>query len=472
MFKRPISKRVLFASWMLMQLVSLAVYAAAPQVSSIRLNSSPENTRIVFDMTDAVPYEIFSLANPNRLVVDFKTPTWKAKLPKPDNQSSLISGVRAALHDKNKWRVVLDLKQNVNYESFVLPRSQGNPPRLVVDLTAVNKTPVKNVAVPVKEAKPIQEAKKVNTEKPNTASISHSKPKITEASLKGATRDIVVVLDPGHGGKDPGAVGPAGTLEKHLVLSISRQIAERINAKPGFRAVLTRNGDNFLPLRRRMDVARDESADLFMSVHADGFHDARVRGASVFVLSDRGASSELALWLAERENRSDLVGGVALNDKDDVLASVLLDLSQSATMDSSLDVGGSILKQMGRVSRLHKSYVESAGFVVLKSPDIPSVLVEMGFLTNPDEERNLLSRDHQRKISQAIADAVHHYFSKNPPIGTYLALQEPKGMTHTVKSGETLSEIAVRYGVSANAIRSRNQLKTDSIFVGQELAIS
>jgi N-acetylmuramoyl-L-alanine amidase len=234
-------------------------------------------------------------------------------------------------------------------------------------------------------------------------------------------RDLIVAVDAGHGGDDPGAIGLNGAREKDVVLAIARELALKINAEPGMRAVLTRNGDYFVPLRDRMRRARAQQADLFVSIHADSIRDRRVDGSSVYILSQRGASDEAARWLAERENASDLVGGVSLDDKSDVLASVLLDVSQSASLSASGIAAERVLRQLNRVGEVRKPRVQEARFMVLKSPDIPSMLVETAYISNPQEEQRLRSQAHQAKIAGAIHQGVHDYFYANPPAGTRIA---------------------------------------------------
>ena len=255
-----------------------------------------------------------------------------------------------------------------------------------------------------------------------------------------------------------------------MVLAIARKLQKMVNGEPGMRAVLIRDGDYFVGLRERIKKARQYKADLFVSIHADSFKHSRARGSSVFTLSTKGASSEAARWLAEKENAADLIGGVRLDDKDEVLASVLLDLSQTATIEASTKVASRILDHLGDVNRLHKSHVEQAGFAVLKSPDIPSVLVETAFISNPEEERKLRSGAHQRKLAKAILKGVRAYFEKYPPPGTYLALRK-EGKRYVIRKGDTISTIARRYRVPMEVLRRSNGLDTDLLKVGDVLLI-
>jgi N-acetylmuramoyl-L-alanine amidase len=268
-------------------------------------------------------------------------------------------------------------------------------------------------------------------------------------------------------------LGPKRLQEKHLVLQIAQRTAKAINAKPGYRAVLTRTGDYYIAHRKRTALAREARADLFVSLHADAFTSAAARGVSVYTLSDRGATSETAKWLAERANQSDLLGGVgdvSLSDKDEVLAHVLLDLSMDGNRSYSIEAGQSVLNQLGKMTKLHKKQVEQAAFLVLKSPDMPSILVETGFISNPQEARRLSQKEHQTKLATAIADGIDQFMRLNPPPGTAIAARRQE-LRHTIARGDTLSEIAARYGVSASALKRRNAIRGDKIRVGQTLFI-
>jgi N-acetylmuramoyl-L-alanine amidase len=298
-----------------------------------------------------------------------------------------------------------------------------------------------------------------------TESSQTSRP--APAAPLGGNRDVVIAIDAGHGGDDPGARGPSGTWEKSVTLQIAKVLAAKINAEPGMRAVLTREGDYFLPLRKRIDLARRHRADLFISIHADAFRDRRVQGSSVYVLSERGASSEHARWLAEQENASDLIGGVSLDVQDDVLASVLLDLSQTASLEASIDVAERVLQGLRGIGRLHKHRVESAGFAVLKSPDIPSILVETAYISNPEEEAKLRSTRHQHDVAEAILEGLRGYFVARAPEGTRLA----SARRHVIGRGDTLSGIAQQYRVSLETLREANGIEGDLVRIGQVLTI-
>ncbi len=440
---------------------------AASQVRSVRLWRAPDNTRLVFDLSGPVQHSVFTLSAPDRLVIDINGATLGAPL-NVSTANTPITAMRSAQRTPSDLRVVIDLKQAVTPKSFVLaPNAQyGN--RLVVDLfdnpsdAASPPTPTPSVAtVPA-------------------VPVTAPKPAINLPPAPAGKRDIIVVIDAGHGGEDPGASGSRGQREKDVVLAIAKELQRQVNGIKGFRAELTRTGDYFIPLRGRTEIARKKGADLFVSIHADAAPSKAAFGASVFALSDRGATSETARWLADSENRSDLIGGagnVSLDDKDRMLAGVLLDLSMTASLTSSLNVGQKVLSNIGRVTPLHKQRVEQAGFMVLKSPDIPSILVETGFISNANEASKLAAASHQQALARSISSGVRQFFQQNPPPGTYIAWLRDAGKIaqgprdHRVSPGETLAMIAVRYQVSAGALRSANNLKTDELKIGQTLNI-
>ncbi|MFW0756529.1 N-acetylmuramoyl-L-alanine amidase [Pseudomonas sp. H11T01] len=448
-------------------LTALAVDAvAATQVRSVRLWRAPDNTRLVFDLSGPVEHSVFTLTSPDRLVIDINGATLGAPL-NVSTANTPITAMRSAQRTPTDLRVVIDLKKAVTPKSFILaPNAQyGN--RLVVDLfdSAADAAPIPpptNVAtVPVVPVTPVE-------------------PAIKLPPAPAGKRDIIVVIDAGHGGEDPGASGSRGQKEKDVVLAIARELQRQVNGMKGFRAELTRTGDYFIPLRGRTEIARKKGADLFVSIHADAAPSAAAFGASVFALSERGATSETARWLADSENRSDLIGGagnVSLDDKDRMLAGVLLDLSMTASLTSSLNVGQKVLSNIGRVTPLHKQRVEQAGFMVLKSPDIPSILVETGFISNANEASKLAASNHQQALARSISSGIRQFFQQNPPPGTYIAWLRDAGKIaqgprdHRVSPGETLAMIAVRYQVSASTLRSANNLQSDELKVGQNLTI-
>ncbi len=421
---------------LLLACVSSPVWAAPIQVQNVRIWAAPDSTRVVFDLSGPAQHEVTVASDPNRVVVDIQGALAPASHTQPEGHDQFIAHVNTTPFDLGA-RFVLDLKKFAKAKSFQLGPNQHYGHRLVLDLA--------------------DEAEDQAADVPNTDA----------AMAPGAQRDLVVAVDAGHGGDDPGARGPKGTREKNITLQMARVLVAKINAEPGMKAVLTREGDYFLPLRKRMDLARRHQADLFVSIHADAFKDKRVQGSSVYVLSDRGASSEHARWLAEQENASDLIGGVSLDVKDDVLASVLLDLSQTASLEASIDVAERVLQGLRKIGRLHKNRVESAGFMVLKSPDIPSILVEAAYISNPDEEAKLRSTQYQQKIADAILTGLRGYFSLRAPEGTSLAANR----RHVIGRGDTLSGIAQQYRISVQTLRQVNGLNGDQIRIGQVLTI-
>ncbi|HEN8713375.1 MULTISPECIES: N-acetylmuramoyl-L-alanine amidase [Pseudomonas] len=446
---------------------------AVTQVKSMRLWRAPDNTRLVFDLSGPVQHSVFTLSAPDRLVIDINGATLGAPL-NVSTSNTPISSVRSAQRTPTDLRVVVDLKKSVTPKSFTLaPNAQyGN--RLVVDLYDQEADAIAATA-PAAPPTPVQTPATTPA-----VPVSPAQPAIKLPPVPSGKRDIVVAIDAGHGGEDPGASGSRGQHEKDIVLQIAKELQRQINTEKGYRAELTRTGDYFIPLRKRTEIARKKGADLFISIHADAAPSRAAFGASVFALSDRGATSETARWLADAENRSDLIGGagnVSLDDKDRMLAGVLLDLSMTATLSSSLNVGQKVLGNMGRITSLHKQRVEQAGFMVLKSPDIPSILVETGFISNNNEAAKLATRSHQQALARSIHTGVRQYFQQNPPPGTYIAWMRDSGKIaqgpreHTVRPGETLAMLAVRYQVSVASLRSTNSLKSDELKVGQHLNI-
>ena len=413
------------------------VQAQTVEIESVRIWAAPDSTRVVFDVSDEVNYEVSLLDDPFRVVVDLENAVSRGEFSQPGVGDKFLQRVRGAVRDESNLRMVLDLKKFSQVKSFQLPPNKRYGHRLVVDLFT-------------------RQAESQGLELEETEA---------EASSK-QLRDIVIAVDAGHGGEDPGARGPGGTYEKDVTLPLAKQLVELINAEHGMRAVLTRKGDYFLRLRKRISEARKYKADLFVSIHADAFRDPRVHGSSVYVLSQRGASSEHARWLAEQENAADLIGGVSLDDKEDVLVSVLLDLSQTASLEASIDVADRVLGGLKKVGKVHKKHVEAAAFAVLKSPDIPSILVETAYISNPEEEKKLRSNKHRRRMAMAIRDGLKGYFMDYAPEGTLLASRK-----HIIARGDTLSMIAQQYRVSLSSLRSVNQIKGDRIRVGQVLTI-
>jgi N-acetylmuramoyl-L-alanine amidase len=434
-------------------LLSLCGNLWSASVEQVRLSSSDKGTRLVFDLDASVQYKSFTLKNPDRLVIDLKYSKQDKSFAIPELAETPIKTIRHAAFNRNTLRLVVDLKYAVSYDSHTLNPNQDSPHRLVVDLFH-SVQPKQFNTVKTTPAKPVVEVKKA----PPT-------PKVVKTTTPQLRRDIVIAIDAGHGGQDPGALGKRGTKEKDVVLAIAKRLAKLVHKEPGMKAYLTRDKDVFITLRQRIKRAHNHDADMFISIHADAFRNHRAKGASVYVLSERGASSEAAQLLADKENAADLAGGISLEDKDDLLASVLLDLSQEGSLVGSVEVANTVLTGLKRVGYVHKKQVESAAFVVLKSPDIPSILVETAFISNPDEERKLKSTSHQNKLARAMLNGIRNYFQRNPLPGSNMPQQ------HIVSSGDTLSTIANRYQVSMAQLKTNNKLSTSNLKVGDVLKI-
>lgn len=433
-----------FIALLCLQFIAGQSFAAA--IEGVRLWRSPESTRFVFDLDAPVDHNIFKLDNPSRLVIDVKNTKINADTSGLALSDTPVDRLRFGTQKNGDLRIVLDLKADVSPRSFALKQIADKPNRLVIDLYD----------------KEIQAVKSIET--------------ITQPKRQEEKRDVIIAIDAGHGGEDPGAIGPGNLYEKHVVLLIAKNLSNVINAEPGYRAFLVRDGDYYLKHEARSNRAREEQADLFISIHADGFNNPKARGASVFTLSRRGASSKMASILASKENQSDLIGGVdriQLDDKEDQLREILVDLSMTSSLDISMNIGARVLKEMGRVTHLHSKRVESAGFLVLKSADVPSILVETGFITNPQEAKNLNSLNHRTKLAKSIFKGIHSYFTEKPPEGSYLAWKKNGGDTirYKIARGDTLSSIAQRYRVSVASIKKENKLTSSTIRVGQTLLI-
>ncbi|WP_114417266.1 N-acetylmuramoyl-L-alanine amidase [Marinospirillum perlucidum] len=418
--------------------------ALASSIEGLRIWPAPDHVRLVFDLSGPASHRVFSLENPHRLVIDISDVRLATRFTQANLDNTPIRRIRHAVRNGDDLRVVLDLERSIQPRSFLLRPNEQYGDRLVVDLVL-----------------------------PGESRIDEAPPRET---LPREQRQVVIAIDPGHGGEDPGAIGPSGTLEKDVVWELSRRLADIINEDPAFEAILTRTGDYYIGLRQRVELARRARADLFLSIHADAYRSPEPQGTSVYVLSQRGASSESARWLADSENRADLIGGVegvlTLGDKDETLAGVLVDLSMTATLSESMKAGSRVLTNMGRVNRLHRRSVEQAGFVVLKSPDLPSMLIEAGFISNPQEERRLQDPAFQQRLGQQIAAAVREYFLENPPHNSVLAGNSEASLSrYTIRNGDTLSEIARSQGVDISELRELNNLSGDTIRVGQTLRI-
>jgi N-acetylmuramoyl-L-alanine amidase len=370
-------------------------WAQALQLSAVRLWPSPDYTRITLEAKQPVNYKYFTLSNPERLVVDLEgveaSAVLDALVAQLSAEDPFIGSIRVAMNRPGVMRLVLDLKTPVKPSVFQLQPLEQYGHRLVVDLYPVTADDAAtNLAT-------------------STGSSQSAKPEVPQY-----VRLITVAIDAGHGGEDPGALGAKGSHEKDITLALAKKLKQKIDAQENMHAVLIRDGDYFVPLAQRVTKARAVKADLFMSIHADAFIKPHARGSSVFALSENGATSVAARWLAKKENDADLVGGVNIDVKDPFLKRTLIDLSQTATINDSLKLGHAVLSEIGGVNTLHKSYVEQAGFAVLKAPDIPSILIETAFISNPEEEKRLNDPKYQDKLVDAILDGVLKYFDKHP----------------------------------------------------------
>jgi len=483
-------------------LVAAAILAIAPlyaakaaELKDARVWAGPEYTRVVLDATGPMKYSVKQ--KDGQLTVELADSNAKAGFSDPQ-ASGLYRGMT---HTRVGDGLVLTAKIDPasRLKSFVLPSRSGSDYRVVLDLYPGNGKLGDSV---VSTSAPVAAAP---VEIPKYSNPTHSRRVAAEqaAAMLNGQRAVVVAIDPGHGGKDQGAHGPGGTLEKNVTLAVARDLAAEINRQPGMKAILTRDGDYFIPLKERYQIARENNADLFVSIHADSFTNDDARGASVWVLSPRGKTSMAARWLADGQNRADLIGGISLDDKDDGLAKVLLDLQQGWAMHASDEVASNVLKALAKLGPTHRGYVERANFVVLRSPDVPSILVETAFISNPAEERKLRDPAHQKKLAEAVMGGVKSYFETTPPPGTWFAAQAAKNNgtrlasntsgsagksvastamsssssrgkardMHKVGRGESLSSIARRYGVSVGALKNANQMSSNTVHAGAVLAI-
>jgi len=520
-------------------LLALAPFcvAKAADVKSARVWAGPEYTRVVLDVSGPVTYKVKQ--DGDQVTIDLDGSSISAGFSSPAAQGLYkgLSGVRQG----STARLTAKVDPGSTVKSFVLSPQAEYGYRLVVDLypghevasakasskpatppkdgdddgdTGTASTPVAETPPPAPSPEPVAAARSTakSSLRPTQSGMASTR---AAAAMLNGERKVVIAIDAGHGGEDPGAHGPGGTLEKNVTLAVARQLADQINQQPGMRAVLTRSADFFIPLAQRYQIARNNSADLFISIHADAFINGDAKGSSVWVLSPRGKTSMAARWLADGQNRADLIGGVTLDDKNDGLAAVLLDLQQGYSMQASETVAGNVLKALGNLGPTHRGYVERANFVVLRSPDVPSILVETAFISNPDEERKLRDPSHQSRLATAVMNGVRGYFEATPPPGSWFAAQAARrnGMAtmvassqgddddtsakatkavaqamasksgtaraddgvrdlHRVERGESLRSIARQYGISINALKSANRLESDSgVRVGMTLAI-
>jgi N-acetylmuramoyl-L-alanine amidase len=398
----------------------------AADVKAARVWAGPEYTRVVFDLSGPATYKMSQGDTPGSVVLDIAGSAVAPDFSAPGGQGlfkSMSTGKQGATA-----RMTAMVDPKAKPKSFLLKPAGDYGYRLVLDLYPGGQTDPGDNAPGDDDAPAVAKAV---ADAPAEAPVAKAPSKGRSGKtipagvppMAGGGRKVVVAIDAGHGGEDPGAKGATGLREKDVTLMVARELADQINRQPGMQAVLTRNGDYFIPLKRRYQIAREHNADMFVSIHADAFKNSDAKGSSVWVLSPRGKTSEAARWLADRENRADLVGGVSLDDKDDSLAAVLLDLQQGYAMQASEKIAGNVLKALGRLGPTHRGYVERANFVVLRSPDVPSILVETAFITNPSEETRLRNEGHRQELANAVLGGVRNYFESMPPPGTWFAAQ-------------------------------------------------
>jgi len=423
--------RVIIA--LLLALSPLAA-SATVTVQNLRIWRAPDHTRLVFDLSAPLKHQLFTLKNPDRIVIDMQDAVLRGELPLLSGEGSFVRGLRHGRPDPGTLRVVLDLRQMVKPRTFVLTPNDRYGHRLVIDLYAAD---------------------------------AESKPHVVSRPEPSTARYLTIAVDAGHGGEDFGAVGRHKTREKDVVLSIARYLKKYIDGDPAMRGVMVRDGDYYISLYERTALARKRGADLFVSIHADYFPKSSISGASVYALSQRGATSSQAKILADKENAADLFGGVSISDKDDLLAKVLLDLSMTQTISDSLEFGVAVLGSLRTAGPIHIPRVEQAGFAVLKSPDMPSILVETAFISNNADEQRLSQSKTQREIARAIYEGIRRYAAR----GKIKKIQVVKAREHLVQRGDTLSEIALRYNVSVDALRTANGISGHVVRIGQKLRI-
>lgn len=439
----------LFSSFLLL-LISATAFAEPVSVQQLRVWRAPDHTRLVFDISGPLEHRLFTLQEPYRVVVDMDNARLSAPLPEVETGGPLLSTVRSGAPEEGPLRVVLDLKTEARARSFMLKPAGPYGYRLVIDLY---------------DTKAAQEE--------TAASKEDTRPAITTIPSRPVARERVVAIDAGHGGEDPGALGRRyRTREKDVTLSIARELAKLVAQTPGMRPVLIRDGDYYVGLRQRYDKARRARADVFVSIHADAVPSRRAYGSSVYALSEKGASNAMARQLADKENASDLIGGVSLNDKDDMLAQVLLDLSHNKTMQDSLSLGDDILAELRRIGPVHMRTVAQAGFAVLKSPDIPSVLVETAFISNPSEEKKLRTPAFQQQLAGSIFRGIKQHLARVPATPS-VPVQADNNLPreHVVRKGETLVSIARQYNIHVDALRFINDMWDADLPVGLRLRI-
>ena len=409
--------------WLLVPAAQLVVpwtaWGAAAKIASARLWPAQEYTRVIVESPMPIAHEVITQRDPNRVILELRAAELTsdlAQLPmRVQETDPYIAAIRFGTRPPDVLRIVFELKTETRPQLFALQPVAEFGHRIVLDLYPL---------VPIDPLMAFLEERAAAEAKPSAAPPTAPSPlpstrapaAMPAPRVASARRRITVAIDPGHGGEDPGAIGRRGTYEKNITLAIGKKLKRLIDADPGMRAMLTRDDDYFVPLATRVHKARRVEADLFVSIHADAFREERARGSSVFALSERGATSTAAKWLAQKENAADLIGGVNINSRDPTLARTLLDLSQTAQISDSLKVGRHMLDSIGSINALHKAAVEQAGFAVLKAPDIPSILVETAFISNPEEELKLRNERHQAKFAESMSEAIRRYFAANPPL--------------------------------------------------------
>ncbi|WP_105214854.1 N-acetylmuramoyl-L-alanine amidase [Pseudoalteromonas sp. T1lg22] len=422
-----------------------AAASAQNKIEGVRVWPSPDSTRIVFDMAEKPDYSFFMLSNPRRLVVDINNTARHSDFPNIEKKHQLVDVIRASKPKKaGSTRVVFELLKPTKPVLFALAPTGPYKDRLVIDLY--------------------------------DKSDNQSAEKTPKNRVLETNRDIVIAIDAGHGGEDPGSIGPSGTYEKDITLKIAKRLERLINAERGMKAHLVRSGDYFIKVNSRSAKAREGKADFLVSIHADAFTSPQPRGASVWVLSLRRANSEIGKWIEDREKHSELLGGAADVIRDTAsekyLAQTLLDMSMDHSMKTGFKIAEEAVKELSKVAKMHKRYPQAASLGVLKSPDIPSILVETGFISNPQEERLLLSAGHQEKLAQAVFKSIRGYYQQNPPDDSLFATIKAQNPTrHKISRGESLSVVASRYGVSVSDLKRANKLKSDRVYIGQVLTI-
>ena len=428
-------------------LVVMPLDAAQNQISGLRIAPGSDKTRIVLDLSAPPQFTYFTLKNPNRLVIDLADTADTADLSVQDT-GALVRRLRYSTpKNAESARIVIDLNHPSDPELFAIAPSGDYGHRLVVDLPG----------------------------KSNVSGTAATSSVLIDSANNTRDRDIIVAIDAGHGGNDPGSIGPSGTYEKHITLSIAKKLGAMFDAEPGMRSVLVRSGDYYIYPTKRPEIAREKKADLLISIHADAFSQPEPRGGSVWVLSMRRADSELGRWLEKTERHSELLGGAAEvisdNASERYLAETIIGLSMDHSMSASYDLSEKVIGEMKQVTRLHKRAPQAASFAVLTAPDIPSILVEVGFISNPQEEKNLLWEEYRERLARSMFNATKRYFKQAPPDGTLWASYKERNRQHKVRSGESLSLLAKRYNVKVSSIKEANDLNNDVVRIGQVLTI-